>query len=128
MVEVAQFYSGLASKQTQLYEYANSLAATAFLDEHSKRLEDFNTLDLHFLYVKEAVPNLDIFLDRNINLLRSSTSRNAECLQIITGRGKHSKNGVARIRAAVVARLMERKIRYVTKLFYSRNIKLNILF
>lgn len=113
MNEVAQFYSMLASQQTQYYERANSLAATTFLDEHSKRLKDFNTLDLHFLYVKEAIPALDLFLDRNINLLRHSTSKQSECLQIITGRGKRSENSVPKIRPAIQARLKTRKIRCV---------------
>ncbi|KAL1490710.1 hypothetical protein ABEB36_013361 [Hypothenemus hampei] len=112
MREVAQFYSGLASKQTKLFEQANSLAATAFVDEHSKRLEDCNTLDLHFLYVKEAIPNLDIFLDRNINLLRLSTTMHSDSLQIITGRGKNSAGGLSRIRPAVITRLKERKLSY----------------
>lgn len=111
MNEVAQFYSMLASQQTQYYETANSLAATAFLDEHSNRLKDFNTLDLHFLYVKEAIPALDVFLDRNINLLRHSNTKNSECLQIITGRGNRSEHNVPKIRPAVQARLRARNIR-----------------
>jgi len=113
MREVAQYYCGLAAKQTKQYELFNSLAATTFLDEHSKRLEDFNTLDLHFLYVKEAIPHLDIFLDRNINLLRASSTKSVEYLQIITGRGKNSSNGIAKIRPAVISRLKERKIGYI---------------
>lgn len=115
MNEVAQFYSSLASQQTQYYERANSLAATAFLDEHSERLKDFNTLDLHYLYVKEAIPMLDIFLDRNINLLKHSKTKNSECLQIITGRGNRSENNIPKIRPAVQARLRARNIRYVNK-------------
>lgn len=111
MNEVAQFYSMLASQQTQYYERANSLAATAFLDEHSNRLKDFNTLDLHFLYVKEAIPALDLFLDRNINLLRHSPNKQSECLQIITGRGRNSENGVPKIRPAIQARLKARNIK-----------------
>lgn len=113
MNEVAQFYSILASQQTQYYETANSLAATAFLDEHSKRLQDFNTLDLHFLYVKEAIPALDLFLDRNINLLRHSKTKQSECLQIITGRGNRSENSVPKIKPAIQNRLLARKIRLI---------------
>lgn len=111
MNEVAQFYSLLASQQTQYYERANSLAATTFLDEHSKKLKDFNTLDLHFLYVKEALPALDLFLDRNINLLRHSTTKQSECLQIITGRGNRSQNNLPKIRPAIQARLQARRIK-----------------
>nr|CAI5861177.1 unnamed protein product [Callosobruchus analis] len=111
MKEVAQFYSGLASQQKDYFERANSMAATAFLDEHFKRLQDFNTLDLHFLYVKEAIPALDMFLDRAINLLRSSKEKQSEYLQIITGRGKNSENGISRIKPVVQARLKKRDIK-----------------
>ncbi|CAH1176426.1 unnamed protein product [Phaedon cochleariae] len=113
MTEVAQFFSGLASSQTMYFERANSLAAMAFLDEHSKRLQDFNTLDLHFLYVKEAIPSLDVFLDRNINLLRLSNTKQSEYLQIITGRGNRSEGGISRIKPAVQARLKKRNIKFV---------------
>ncbi|XP_018578614.1 NEDD4-binding protein 2-like isoform X2 [Anoplophora glabripennis] len=113
MTEVAQFYSGLASKQTLYYDRANNMAATAFLDEHSKRLQDFNTIDLHFLYVKEAIPALDVFLDRNINLLKLSNNRHSDYLQIITGRGKRSENGISKIRPAVISRLKRRNIKFV---------------
>lgn len=114
MMEVAQFYSGLASLQTIYYDKANSLAAVTFLDEHAKRLQDFNTLDLHSLYVKEAIPALDMFLDRNINLLRTSTSnKNMEFLQIITGRGNRSTKGIPKIKPAVITRLTKRNIRYL---------------
>ncbi|KAJ8980736.1 hypothetical protein NQ317_011384 [Molorchus minor] len=113
MTEVARFYSGLASQQTEYFDRANSMAAATFLDEHSKRLEDFNTIDLHFLYVKEAIPALDVFLDRNINLLRLGDTKNSECLQIITGRGRRSENGISKIRPAVMIRLKKRKIGFV---------------
>nr|CAH7729751.1 unnamed protein product [Callosobruchus chinensis] len=111
MKEVAQFYSGLASQQKDYFERANSMAATAFLEEHFKRLQDFNTLDLHFLYVKEAIPALDMFLDRAINLLRSSNEKHSESLQIITGRGKNSENGISKIKPVVQARLKKRDIK-----------------
>ncbi|KAJ8929919.1 hypothetical protein NQ314_017353 [Rhamnusium bicolor] len=41
MNEVAQFYSGLASQQTIYFDRANNIAATTFLDEHSKRFARF---------------------------------------------------------------------------------------
>lgn len=111
--EVARFYSGLAAKQTPFFEHYNSLAATAFLDDHSRRLENFNMLDLHFLYIKEAIPHLDMFLDRMISLMRLSNKKGGEIVQIITGRGKNSANGVAKIKPAVITRLKERGMAYV---------------
>ncbi|KAK4882405.1 hypothetical protein RN001_005724 [Aquatica leii] len=108
---VAQFYSDLAKSYTQLYEQTNSLAATAFLQEHSTRLQNFHTLDLHYLYVKEAIPALDIFLDTNINLI-SDSHKKSENLFIITGRGKRSF-GKSRLKPVVIARLKKRGLQWV---------------
>ncbi|KAL3278818.1 hypothetical protein HHI36_016338 [Cryptolaemus montrouzieri] len=109
--EVAQFYSELAKKQTQFYDMANNRAATVLLEEHSKRLQNFDTLDLHFLFVKEAIPALDVFIDRNINLLKGGTKK-SQSLLVITGRGNRSKNGVSKIKPAVISRLKTRKIQF----------------
>ncbi|KAF2899995.1 hypothetical protein ILUMI_06188 [Ignelater luminosus] len=109
---VAQFYSDLAKTHTQLYDQANNLAASAFLQEHSKKLENFHTIDLHYLYVKEAIAALDMFIDTNIRLLEG-TDKRQENLFVITGRGKRSDQGRSRIKPAVMARLRKRGIWYV---------------
>lgn len=54
---------------------------------------------------------LDMFLDKNIHLLRLSEKKSTEYLQIITGRGKHSMKGIAKLKPAVMARLTRRHIR-----------------
>lgn len=108
MTEVAMFYSDLAKKQTQLYDRANGLAASIFLNEHSQRLQNYDTLDLHFLYVKEAIPALDMFIDNNIHLLKGT--KKTQTLFVITGRGKNSLNGISRIKPAVKNRLKKRNI------------------
>lgn len=109
--EVAAFYSDLAQKQTQLYDKANNLAATTFLHENSQ-LQNFNTLDLHYLYRKEAIGALDIFLDNNIMLLKGSkTNRSTEQLFVITGRGKRSSGGVSKLKPVVISKLKSRGIR-----------------
>ncbi|KAF7284346.1 hypothetical protein GWI33_022328 [Rhynchophorus ferrugineus] len=88
MRDVAQFYSGLASQQTRLYEQANSKA--------------------------EALPALDVFLDTNINLLRHSVKKTKEYLQIITGRGKHSFKGISVLRPAVENHIIQRGLSFTT--------------
>lgn len=108
-MEVAIFYSELARKQTQLYEHANEMAASAFLNEHSNRLQSYDTLDLHYLYVKEAVSALDIFLDNNIHLLKGTSK--SQALFVITGRGKRSINQISKLKPAVITRLKKRKLR-----------------
>jgi DNA-nicking Smr family endonuclease len=109
MTEVARFYSELAKRETRSYDRANHFAAAAFAEEHSKRLQKFDTLDLHYFYVKEAIPSLDIFIDRNINLLKG-TSKRGQDLFVITGRGKNSEGGRCKIKPAVIARLKKRNI------------------
>lgn len=109
MSEVAIFYSDLARKQTELYERANSLAASTFLQEHSNRLQNYDTLDLHFLYVDEALSALDIFLDNNIHLLQGTGK--TQHLFVITGRGKRSVNGIPKIKPSVKARLKKRQVK-----------------
>ncbi|KAF5301009.1 hypothetical protein FQR65_LT08992 [Abscondita terminalis] len=109
--QVAQYYSDLAKDYTRLYEHTNSLAATAFLQEHSSRLQSFNTLDLHYLYVKEAIPALDMFLDSNIRLLQNPYKK-TESLFIITGKGNRSL-GKARLKPAVMAHLKKRGLQWV---------------
>lgn len=108
--EVAVFYLDLAKTQTHLLDKANSMAAAALL-ENSNRLGP-DTLDLHHLYVKEAINALNIFLDQQIVRLGES-NKSMNKLLIITGRGNNSVNGIPRVRPAVIAQLRKRKIRYL---------------
>ncbi|XP_044762253.1 uncharacterized protein LOC123319390 isoform X2 [Coccinella septempunctata] len=110
--EVAQFYSVLAQQQTKYYDTANNKAATVFLDENSKQLQNMNTLDLHYLFVKEAVSALDVFIDGKIEHLNATAGKQTQDLLIITGRGNRSANGVSKIRPAVIRRLEARNIRF----------------
>ncbi|XP_044762086.1 uncharacterized protein LOC123319279 [Coccinella septempunctata] len=110
--EIAQFYSVLSPEQTKYYDTANNKAATVFLDENSKQLQNMNTLDLHYLFVKEAVSALDVFIDGKIEHLNATAGKQTQHLLIITGRGNRSANGVSKIRPAVIKRLEARKIRY----------------
>ncbi|KAF5295317.1 hypothetical protein FQA39_LY13182 [Lamprigera yunnana] len=102
---VARFYSDLAKSYTSLYEQCNSLAASAFLQEHS---QNFHKIDLHYLYIKEAIPALDMFLDSNIVFL-ADAHKQSKNLFIITGRGKRSV-GKAKLKPAVMAHLRKRKL------------------
>lgn len=106
---VAQFYSDLAKTETQLYDQANNLAASAFLQENSKKFQNFHTIDLHYLYVKEAIAALDMFIDSQIRWFEG-TDKRQENLFVITGRGKRSDQGRSRIKPAVMTRLRKRGI------------------
>lgn len=72
--------------------------------------DEDNTLDLHHLFVPEALQALDIFLEEQSRKLGKSNKRSA-ILYIITGRGARSNNGLSRIKPAVSKRLISRNIR-----------------
>lgn len=59
--------------------------------------------------MKEALEYLDNFLDSEIQVLRTNSMKRGSC-RIITGRGKHSANGIPKIKLAVINRLRERSL------------------
>lgn len=61
----------------------------------SNQNNNINTIDLHGLYIKEAV----IALDQRLKIASRS---NIKTLSVITGKGIHSDNGNARIKPAVI--------------------------
>ena len=52
-------------KTNFLLRKGNSREAAAFLKDNAQGLKNPNTLDHHFLYVKEALTSLDNFLHEN---------------------------------------------------------------
>lgn len=142
MVSAASYYSQIAGLHAKKHDYANNLAASRLLQVYnyifylyylpvdfstsqnhlfqvSTSNTDNFTLDLHHLYVPEALQVLDLFLDKHISELKDS-DRNSYMtkLFLITGRGRHSPGGQARIKPAVKKRLMERGIQYVENTKY----------
>lgn len=113
MYPVAAFYSNLATEQTKYFDQANAFAAAALIASNQSNTY---TLDLHNLYVKEAINALDIFLDSHIAHLLNSKNINCN-LHIITGRGNNSKNGIPKVRPAVVKQLKNRGLTYVYLVF-----------
>ncbi|XP_025425962.1 uncharacterized protein LOC112694641 isoform X1 [Sipha flava] len=92
-------------------------------EKHAKNQELVNmikqnestTLDLHHFPVKDAILALDIYLDKHISYLKKLNeiySRGRQ-LTIITGRGKHSPKGIARIKPVVIQRLEIRRLMYL---------------
>ncbi|KAJ3654497.1 hypothetical protein Zmor_013682 [Zophobas morio] len=108
--KLANYYYQQAKEQTKLIEEANNRAAAAFLAENSER-HSKNTIDLHHLFVREAIQALDNFLDKEITSLQDEHLK-TKFLVVITGRGKHSRDGVPKIKLAVMDRLKNRKLKY----------------
>jgi len=60
---------------------------------------------------------LDIFLDYHVKRRQDDPTIGAEMVEIVTGRGRRSENGIAKIKPAVMKRLKKRGIKYVSQKF-----------
>uniref|UniRef100_A0A1A9WE34 Smr domain-containing protein n=1 Tax=Glossina brevipalpis TaxID=37001 RepID=A0A1A9WE34_9MUSC len=108
---VAPYYSQIAELHKKKIDMYNQVAANCIMEVHKYNQNNQDLLDLHYLYVAEALECLDIFLDRHITELRSS-SDSSKNVFIITGRGLHSAGGVSTIKSKVKARLQERNLKW----------------
>ncbi|XP_001944010.2 uncharacterized protein LOC100167552 isoform X2 [Acyrthosiphon pisum] len=89
-------------------------AKTKALVEMVKQNENATSLDLHNLTVSDAILALDLYLDTHIsNLKKHNGGNRGRQLTIITGRGKHSPKGIARIKPVVIKRLQDRRLMYL---------------
>ncbi|KAG2111271.1 uncharacterized protein F5147DRAFT_102068 [Suillus discolor] len=68
-------------------------ASMKIFEEHNQRLK-FDTVDLHRLFVPEA----KLYFDKAVQEVRN---HGESSLCVIVGRGKHSKNNIARIKPAI---------------------------
>lgn len=75
-----------------------------------KEDEVLTKIDLHYLFVNEALQVLDLFLDHHIKQLNKKGGGSTE-LFLITGRGQRSFKGKSKIKPAVKKRLDERKLK-----------------
>lgn len=107
---IASYYADIAKLHSTKIELFNQMAANCIINVHKYTHNNPDILDLHYLFIPEALECLDIFLDCHINDLRN-TSHNAKNVFVITGRGRHSIGGVANIKNKVQGRLMERNLR-----------------
>uniref|UniRef100_A0A1B0B8Q0 Smr domain-containing protein n=1 Tax=Glossina palpalis gambiensis TaxID=67801 RepID=A0A1B0B8Q0_9MUSC len=108
---VAPYYSQITELHKKKIDMYNQVAANCIMEVHKYNQNNQDLLDLHYLYVAEALECLDIFLDRHITELRSS-SDSYKNVFIITGRGLHSAGGVSTIKSKVKARLQERNLKW----------------
>lgn len=114
LTSVAAYYSELAQVHKNKFEYANHCAATCFVNGQTTQKNACNSdgtlLDLHFLFVPEAIQILDIFIDNHLEKLHK-TGKKSIHLYLITGRGSRSAGGKARIKPATISRLRKRNLK-----------------
>lgn len=88
-------------------------AVKEIMAKHAKRLKNDSILDLHFLFVPEAIVQMDDFLDNHISQSRFKVGKASKFfVKIITGRGRHSANGIPKIKPAVINRLEQRGLKF----------------
>ena len=95
----------------ELMEHANKRAASlAFASSAANATGDPNTIDLHGLHVKEALS----LVKARVKALRRATALEGArpSLVVITGRGSHSADGLARIKPAVEELARQEKLRF----------------
>lgn len=95
---------------TENIKAAHANAAEEFLSAQTFTQNGEDTLDLHNLFVREALEAVDIFLDYQIKKLNRSTKRSL-VFYVITGYGARSNNRLGRIKPAVTKKLISKNIR-----------------
>ena len=91
---------------------ANAEADEAFFSAHVYGNGKVEILDLHYLFVDEALYAVDLFIDDQRRKLLKSDSKTST-LHIITGWGARSSNGLSKLKPAVAKRLISKNIRSV---------------
>ncbi|XP_021340102.1 uncharacterized protein LOC110441305 isoform X2 [Mizuhopecten yessoensis] len=101
MRDVASFYSRQGHGHSQKIKEANQRAAEKILQSRNI-LKERSAVDLHGLHVDEAIEALERIIPEREEDLMAYPDKRKQHLVIITGRGSHSKGGIARIRPAVL--------------------------
>ncbi|XP_064636419.1 uncharacterized protein LOC135493227 [Lineus longissimus] len=110
--QVATFYSQQGHMHTEKIRAANKRASEKMLEHRSGKLQKSNTLDLHGLHVSEAIEALEDILTRRQNENAERPDKRKLHLYVVTGRGAHSKGGIARIKPAIVGYLNRNGYRF----------------
>ncbi|KAK9461059.1 uncharacterized protein V1516DRAFT_695778 [Lipomyces oligophaga] len=100
----AKEFSNRAKEHDRLMDQYNAQAA-AFVFRANNADSDADEIDLHGLFVNEAVE----YLKERIN---SSMQRNEDHLEVIVGKGHHSTGGVPKIKPAVINLCEEHGFQY----------------
>eukprot|EP00057_Strongylocentrotus_purpuratus_P004739 XP_003729344.1 PREDICTED: NEDD4-binding protein 2 [Strongylocentrotus purpuratus] len=102
--EHASYYSKQGRLQSMELKEANRRAAELILVQR-KHVTGENKLDLHNLHVEEALQALqEVLIERQ----RNPSPGQHRYLEVVTGQGKHSKMGVAKLKPAV-CKFLEQK-------------------
>ncbi|XP_072108934.1 NEDD4-binding protein 2 isoform X1 [Mobula birostris] len=110
MKAVATYYAQQGHLHGEKMKEANHRAALNIFKQVNASLLPKNVLDLHGLHVAEALQYLEEVLFQKINEYQQKGGK--AYLSVITGRGRHSQGGVARIKPVVIDYLKRQNFRF----------------
>lgn len=110
MKAVATYYAQQGHIHGEKMKEANHRAAIKIFNQVNTSLLPQNVLDLHGLHVDEALHYLEEVLFQKINEYQQKGGKSY--LSVITGRGRHSQGGIARIKPVVIDYLKRQNFRF----------------
>ncbi len=92
----------------------NEAASINIFALNNANINESNTLDLHGLHINEAIKIFkEVYTKKRNDLLSNNNKKKKKTyLFIITGCGRHSTNGIARLRPRMVSYLNKNGIRF----------------
>ncbi|KAG5672497.1 hypothetical protein PVAND_002621 [Polypedilum vanderplanki] len=110
--DTSAYYNSMASLQKQYADEKRHDFVNLLVELQRRKMS--NMLDLHYFKISEAKVHLHNFLDYHISRLREMKKPYID-LEIITGRGAHSQNGLANIKMMTIKLLHDdRKLKPTT--------------
>ncbi|CAL1544187.1 unnamed protein product, partial [Lymnaea stagnalis] len=111
MSGAALFYRQKVKDYKSYESDSNQRAAEVLFEKGKERLTKENTLDLHFYHLDEAVSAVNYAISLKEEESRLRPDRKSTYLNIVTGRGRNSKDGVPILKPAIMNHLRERCLR-----------------
>ncbi|XP_059153211.1 uncharacterized protein LOC131938977 [Physella acuta] len=115
MPGAALFYRQKVKEYKELERSANQKAADVLFDKGTERLAKENTLDLHFYHLDEAVSAVNLAIMLKEDEFKKKQDKKNSFLNIVTGRGRNSKDGVPVLKPAIMNHLRDRGFRFEEK-------------
>ncbi|BFZ14652.1 hypothetical protein BsWGS_17690 [Bradybaena similaris] len=115
MQGAALFYRQRAKNYKEDERVANARAANVLFDKGSERLHLENTLDLHLYRLDEAIHAVNVAIELKEDEYRKRPDKKNSYLDIVTGWGRNSKNGKAKLKPAIIHHLYAKSFQYEEK-------------
>ncbi|XP_005113502.2 uncharacterized protein LOC101859763 [Aplysia californica] len=112
MAAAAFFYRQQVKKYKDEEMAANQRAAHVLFEKRHERLDRENLLDLHFYHLEEAKMAVDRAIIMKEEESVANPGKKNSSLYVVTGRGRNSKGGVAKLKPGIIGHLRVRGLRF----------------